>query len=70
MARRSIATVVDLSFSENGAFGAVFWSAVINRCATAAATPADVFYGTLQLCGKNLTVWAIHSARVFGMQSG
>ena len=56
LARRSSATAVDLSFSENGAFGAGFWSAAINRCAATAAISADLFCGTLQLCGKNLTV--------------
>ena len=67
MARRSSAAAVAFSFSDNGAFGAGFWSAAINRCAAAAATSADVFCGTLQLCRKNLNVWAIRSARVFGI---
>ena len=31
LARRSSAAAVDLSFSDNGAFGAGFWSAAINR---------------------------------------
>ena len=37
LVRRSSAAAVDLSFSENGAFRAGFWSAAINRCAVAAA---------------------------------
>ena len=65
LARRSSAAAVDLSFYENGVFGVGFWSTAINRCAAAAATSADVFYGTLQLCRNNLVVWAIRSARVF-----
>ena len=67
LVRRSSAAVVALSFYENGIFGAGFWGAAINRCSAAATTPADVFCGTLQLCGKNLTVWAIHSTRLFGI---
>ena len=63
LARWSSAVAVDLSFSENGAFGAGFWSAAINRCAAAAATSDDVFCGMLKLCGNNLNVWAIRSAR-------
>ena len=67
LARRSSAAATALSFSENGAFGEGFWSAAINQCAAATATSADVFCGTLQLYGKNLTVWDISSARVFGI---
>ena len=67
LARRSSAAAVDLSFYENGAFGVGFWSAAINWCAADSARSADVFCGTLQLCGKSLTVWDIRSARVFGM---
>ena len=67
LVRRSSVAAVDLSFSDNGAFRAVFWSAANIRCADTAATSADVFCGTLRLCGKNLTVWAIHYAHVFGI---
>ena len=67
LASQSSAAAVALLFSENGVFGAGFWNAEINRYAAAAAASDDVFCGSLLLCRKNLTVWAIRSARVFGI---
>ena len=55
------------AMGENGVAGCGFRSAAVSSAAASRAASADVVAGMLYRYGKNSTVRAIRSARVFGM---